>query len=530
MKRKALLFLMLLTLGATGAIKAQETLTLTVYESGIEIRDNVPMFVNYFHHYTKAQTVFPASDLTAMSGRTITAITFYTTSDNIPYTTRSSAVIYLKEVQDATISTYIDKSTATIVCTGFFDFVSDGNEGGMVTITFTTPYQYNGGNLLFGCENTDAVVGNNKQMKFKGIYAENACISGQSTSTPITGQNQRNFLPKTIFTYTFTYSQPVNLQVSSVTDQSATLTWQNPETTSTIVGYSYNYKKHSASEWSSDYTTSGTEATLNNLDSFTEYDFRVKALYSGNHESSYVTTTFRTECATITVTAETPWTENFEDFYHVTHAVISPNSDNKAFRMDDGCWNMVNLETGGFNPVLYTSYSDAAFSGSSSVQFYNRGGASILILPEFTNTLNTLQFEFKASYFNIDTQGTLEIGYYYDNAFYAVCPSDRITCGRGSSGYNAIGDYMGPYPLTGEIPSGSRMALRYTPLSGAVIGSTSGVSAGAINLDDFRVSITPSCPSPKNLEVSNVTSNSATFGWFEKGDADIDNLFALVMV
>ena len=506
---------MLLTLGASGAMKAQET--LTVYSNATLTQSNAPMFVEYFKNYTITQTVFPASDLTAMAGRTITAITFYTTSTNIPYTTQASAVIYLKEVQNATISAYIDKSTATTVCTGYYEFVSDGNDGGMVTITFTTPFPYNGGNLLFGCENTNRV--DCKKMSFKGISQNGASMGGQSTSLPITGTNQRNFLPKTTFTYTFTYPEPVNLQVSSVTNQSATLTWQAPENND-IVSYSYSYKKHSDSEWSSDYQTNSTQATLNNLDSFTEYDFRVKALYSGNHESSYVTTTFRTECATITVTAETPWTENFEDFYHVTHAVISPNSDNKAFRMDDGCWNMVNLETGGFNPVLYTSYSDAAFSGSSSVQFYNRGGASILILPEFTNTLNTLQLEFKASYFNINTQGTLEIGYYYDNAFYAVCPSDRITCGRGSSGHNAIGDYMGPYPLTGEIPSGSRMALRYTPLEGAVVGSTSGNGAGALNLDDFRVSITPSCPRPQNLEVSNVTSNSATFGWVEKGEAD----------
>ena len=517
MKRNALLFLMLLMLGASGVMKAQET--LTVYEGGTETRDNVPMFVNYFHHYTKAQTVFPASDLTAMVGRTITAITFYTTSDNIPYTTRSSAVIYLKEVQDATISAYIDKSTATIVCTGFFDFVSDGNEGGMVTITFTTPYQYNGGNLLFGCENTDAVVGNNKQMKFKGIYAENACISGQSTSTPITGQNQRNFLPKTTFTYTYTYSQPVNLQVSSVTDQSATLTWQAPETTSTIVGYSYNYKEHSASEWSSDYQTNSTQATLNNLDSFTEYDFRVKALYSGNHESSYVTTTFRTECATITVTAETPWTENFENFYHSSTTFASDVwSNNGAYYVNEGCWGVDGLYS---FPALYLD-TPVAFSGRGNLQFMNRGDIQILILPEFTNALNTLQFEFKGNYYNhegVDNQGTLEIGYYDGNGFHAVCTSDKITTPRGSSGHNATGDYMGPYPLSGDIPSGSRMALRYTPKD-PTIHTNTGVATGCINLDDFRVSITPSCPSPQNLEESNVTSNSATFGWVEKGEAD----------
>ena len=97
MKRKALLFLMFLTLGATGAMKAQET--LTVYENATEKLTKIPMFVHYFGNFTKAQTVFPKSDLTAMVGGTITAITFYTTSDNIenfPYQTEASADIYLK--------------------------------------------------------------------------------------------------------------------------------------------------------------------------------------------------------------------------------------------------------------------------------------------------------------------------------------------------------------------------------------------------------------------------------------------------
>ena len=497
MKRKTLLFFLIITLGTTGAMKAQET--LTVYESTTTSRHQVPMFVSYFNNYTKAQTVFPASDLTAMAGRTITAITFYTTGTNIPYTTVSSAVIYLKEVPKATITVddgFYDKSTATIVCTGYYEFVSDGNGEGMVTITFDTPYPYNGGNLLFGCENTEKK--GKMQMDFKGIEATGACISTQGgTSAPNPGtNNQRNFLPKTTFTYTYTYPQPVNLQVSSVTDQSATLTWQAPETTSTIVGYSYNYKEHSASEWSSDYQTNSTQATLNNLDSFTEYDFRVKAMYSGNHDSSYVTTTFRTDCGTITVTAETPWTENFDDengynFYYTgpsySNATVNFSNSN-AYIINAGCWDVDNAYD---LPVLYAHDTPAAFSNRNSVQFFNRGGIQILILPEFTNDLNTLQFEFKGNYVNIDNQGTLEIGYYYGNAFHAVCTSDRITCGRGGSGQNATGDYMGPYPLTGNIPSGSRMALRYTPLAGAVIGSITGVSAGCINLDDFRVSVIP---------------------------------------
>ena len=152
--------------------------------------------------------------------------------------------------------------------------------------------------------------------------------------------------------------------------------------------------------------------------------------------------------------------------------------------MNDGCWDVVN----DFDLPVWYGDSNPAFSGSGNVQFFNRGGVQILILPEFTNDLNTLQFEFKGDYYDPkDNQGTLEIGYFYGDSFNPVCISDQINTPRSASTPNS--PYMGPYALTGNIPSGSRMALRYTPREGAVVGQTSGLSAGLINLDDFRVSL-----------------------------------------
>ena len=240
--------------------------------------------------------------------------------------------------------------------------------------------------------------------------------------------------------------------------------------------------------------------------------------FSVAEDATYVAN-FENLCEAITVTENMPWTENFENLYHTSTTFSSdPWSNSSAYYVNERCWDV----DGPYRfPALYFD-TPVAFSGRGNLQFMNRGDIQILILPEFTNALNTLQFEFKGNYFNYnneDNQGTLEIGYYDGNGFHAVCTSDKITTPRGLSGNNATGDYMGPYPLTGDIPSGSRMALRYTPKNPA-IHTNSGVATGAINLDDFRVSITPSCPSPKNLEVSNVTSNSATFGWVENGDAN----------
>ena len=233
--------------------------------------------------------------------------------------------------------------------------------------------------------------------------------------------------------------------------------------------------------------------------------------FTVTEDATYVAN-FEYFCEAITVTESTPWTENFDNFYHSSTTFASePWTNSSAYYVNERCWDV----DGPYSfPALYFD-TPVAFSGRGNLQFMNRGDVQILILPEFTNALNTLQFEFKGNYYNyqgVDNQGTLEIGYYDGNGFHAVCTSDKITTPRGSSGQNATGDYMGPFPLTGDIPSGSRMALRYTPID-PTIHTNTGVATGCINLDDFRVSIIPTCIPPTNLAANDITTNSAVLSW-----------------
>ncbi len=125
----------------------------------------------------------------------------YTSGDNIPYTSQSEADVYLKEVSYTNLTGFVLKSSATVVYSGTLDFVSDGNGGGTVTITFATPYNYNGGNLLVGIENTtDAGFGG---ISFYGQTVSGASWAGSSSTSlgNVTGV-QCNFIPKTTFTYT----------------------------------------------------------------------------------------------------------------------------------------------------------------------------------------------------------------------------------------------------------------------------------------------------------------------------------------
>ncbi len=173
--------------------------TLTVYD-GTTTKNTVPAYIFFFDEFTRSQFVIPANDLVEMAGSSITSLTFYTTSSNVPYTTESSADVYLMEVNYTSISAYEPKSSATIVYSGFFDIVSTDN-GGEMTINFSTPFAYQGGNLLVGIENT--VNEGYKDINFYGQTVTGASISGyNSTSLDDVQPNQRDFIPKTTFGFT----------------------------------------------------------------------------------------------------------------------------------------------------------------------------------------------------------------------------------------------------------------------------------------------------------------------------------------
>ncbi len=172
---------------------------LTVYD-GTATSQYVPAYIYYFDDFTRSQFVIPAADLAKMESGTINSISFYTTSDNIPYTTVSTVDVYLKEVENTSISDFETKESSTIVYQGTLTITSITG-GGLLTIFLATPYKYNGGNLMIGIDNTTDAGW--KQITFYGQSVTGASFSGSHSSNPanILGE-QRNFIPKTTFEYT----------------------------------------------------------------------------------------------------------------------------------------------------------------------------------------------------------------------------------------------------------------------------------------------------------------------------------------
>ena len=211
---------------------------LTVYD-GTATNQYIPMYGYYFDDFTKSECIIPASALTSMNGCTISAITFYPSSvatTNSTWTSTSQTV-FLKEVSGTTLGgSYSGTSGATTVKVGA---PLDMPTAGMAyTITFDTPYTYNGGNLLIGVYNTDD--GSYNKVEWYGTSNLTSGVSAygsNASSLNSVGYNAQSFLPKTTFTYMPASTDPVAISVSANPANGGTVTGAgtyDPGTTATL--------------------------------------------------------------------------------------------------------------------------------------------------------------------------------------------------------------------------------------------------------------------------------------------------------
>ena len=198
--KKIILSLLVALMATTGA-NAQET--LTVFD-GTASSWHYPMFGGYFSAYTKSECIIPASELTAMKGGTITAITFYakTVGGNNSTFGTANQKVFLKEVSGTTLSSFSGITTdAVVVYDGLLPMPTTSASG--YTITFSQGYTYNGGNLLIGVYND--VKGSYNDVAWYGIGNQSSGVSGygrDANSLESIDYKAETFLPKTTFTYT----------------------------------------------------------------------------------------------------------------------------------------------------------------------------------------------------------------------------------------------------------------------------------------------------------------------------------------
>ena len=164
--------------------------TLSLYD-GTEWSNKAPFNGMYFDTAgNKTQVLYPAADLTAMVGKQITGITFYTDENGCPID-GGLLNISLGET-DATVMTgYITEGMTQV---GTLTFTKSERQEVEIVITFDTPYTYNGGNLIF--ENVVA-----ETTGYDNLYCVGVSTSYDNCVVTDFGTSMRKFLPKVTFTY-----------------------------------------------------------------------------------------------------------------------------------------------------------------------------------------------------------------------------------------------------------------------------------------------------------------------------------------
>ena len=282
MSRKIYLSLVLWVLAAFVPAMAQNT--LTIYD-GENFNAYVPIDGYNCDAFQKCEIVIPAAELADMNGCPITEITWYL--ETKPTKSWGNFQIYMMEVEDATISSFYGMDDATVVYDGALDASGDN-----FVIELSTPYVYNGGNLLIGISHPKGAY---SRSNFYGTTVEGASIQNYSyTSLDAVSATQRNFIPKTTFAYspagTPVYAKPKNLAASNIGPNEATLTW---EAGSTETAWNVEYKKTTDTEWTQAGVATSTTFVLDALANGYEYEARVQGDY-GDGLSNWVSTTFST--------------------------------------------------------------------------------------------------------------------------------------------------------------------------------------------------------------------------------------------
>ena len=217
--KKLLLFLLTLMIGFCSLqVSAQETLTV---HDGTTTNSYVPVYGYYADAYLKAEFVIPANDLVDMTGGNVTSMKFYASQSSVSWGSADFQV-FLIEVNDETISAFEGPGNATVVYNGPLSIANNEME-----VTFTTGYSYTGGNLLVGIYNT--VEGTYVSSSWYGETVNGASVQGYSYSDLASvSPTQRNFIPKTTFTYTpsgTTCFSPNSPAISDISAYEATLSW-----------------------------------------------------------------------------------------------------------------------------------------------------------------------------------------------------------------------------------------------------------------------------------------------------------------
>ena len=470
------------------------------------------------------QMIYPASELTDMSGQAIMQMVFYidqsaSNGSNTAASRLGTWTVSLGETTATTLSALDNTTTLTQVYQGYFDCST-----GTLTIEFDQAYLYNGGNLLVDLNHAAASW---NRWYFLGVTTTDDVAYNSDDD------DSYSFLPKCTFTYgaapTCFKVSDLAIDATQTTNSSLTLTWADALNTGAT------YSVYAATPTDTTLVAAninGTTYTVTGLNANTIYTFVVMTDCGGGEVTGYsLPVSGRTACD---ATTAIPFIENFGGYGTV------PTSPTSGPAVLPACWFYASNGTntaetasssyyGGIIQYGYTSsygclvandpylclpiqVTGSAVTNQTYIDYEAaRGNTKYAVMPAFAEELSTLQisFDYKMStaYSATGAATTLELGY--------VTGDDTSTFVSMVS-YQAVSsiqsvEELSLSTLAANAPAGARLAFKF---SGTHNGTgTYSYSTVYCGIDNIAVEELPNCFHVTNLAVSATSSSSITLTW-----------------
>ena len=476
--KKTLRFLFLTVMVLLPWVATSQSHSLMVAD-GTVTNGRLPVYGLYTDVLQRGQIIYPASMIEAaaeeysMTDGSITSMTFYLSSPanqawTCPFT------VTLMEVPGISLGSFANTSTlGTVVYTGTLD----GTQSTM-TVNFTTPFTYNGGNLLVDFSNSSP------QSSWASAYFYGIGTSYTSawSSSDMSGSGYGySFIPKCSFAFTGGIAVDCpsvrGLAVSNIADTQVTLTWS----ASTVPGATYSI--YDAADTSLLVTgITSNSYTVTGLVPNTDYTFIVEVNCSASDASLWREVSVTTTCGAFPL----PYFTGFEEM---------PANDNPQ------CWLVL---AGG--PYVHEQ-TGAAYQGDQYLEFSrswnNPDPCNMVVMPVLAEPLSGKEVRFMTRPEGVWPEcGKLEVGYITDvadtSSFVSLRSYNQHEWENDMSYYEEIVEFN-------NVPDGARVAFRHTPTNYQYYWF----------VDNVTVEVQPTCARPTSFEVTDVTSTSVSLAWID---------------
>ena len=353
-KYRTFLTLLALLLAVPLGARSQETLTVC---DGTNVNTYVPLYSYYSDTDHETQIVYPADSLDAMVGGTINSLTFYYNSTSF---NSGNISVRLGTTENFTGYTsyygpLITTGLGDPLYSGSFTLASDHT----ITITLTTPFEYEGGDLVVDVNFTSSTSSYGSSSD--GFYGATSTVYRTVCSYYDYYDYEDVFnvsytLPKCTFDYTAAGGDPVckkpgNLRLMDIASNSAYLKWNAPNSTNALDVTSYGFEYGLAAGFVPGAGTAGScdtlGAILENLEPGTAYTFRVWTICGSSESADTLSLNFTTRALPATV----PYVTGFEEGDDVAWEFAND---------DDNQWFIGTAANNGGSNGLYISNDNGA--------------------------------------------------------------------------------------------------------------------------------------------------------------------------